>query len=46
MEKAGGALGSAERAGATKEIESAEEGGSSARFSKSFFKVFFGKKSF
>ena len=37
----GGALGSAEKAGATKEIQSEEEGGSSARFLKSFFKVFF-----
>ena len=33
-------LGSAEKARATKEIQSAEEGGSTARFSKSFFKVF------
>ena len=37
----GGALGSAENAGATKKIQSAEEGRSFARFSKSFFKAFF-----
>ena len=46
MEKAGCALGSAEKAGATKEIQSAEEGGSSARFSKSFSRSFLEKKIF
>ena len=53
MEKAGVALRSAEKVGATKEIQSAEEGGSPLKlararevFSRSFFKVSFWEKIF